>query len=240
MRLASGFRILAASYWPVGLNFLISDFMKLLQVFAGKVREVPHGTGTVATAIFKTALSGSVHVGTLGLEPDEQADPRFHGGPNKAVYAYPTEHYTYWQQQRPDLEFPPGVFGENLATEGLDERTMCVGDTYKIGSTILQVRGIRVPCFKLGIRLGDPSIIKDFLNADRTGIYFSVEQEGSVQAGDAIERLATDGYGLTVYELSRAYHAEKDNRDLVEKAANAPNLSVDWRQSFKEQLEKLS
>ena len=213
--------------------------MQLLEVYAGRIREVQYNNATVTTAIYKEPVSGPVEVNTLGLVSDQQADPRFHGGPFKAVYGYPSEHYAYWKDARPDIDFPPAAFGENLSTQGMDEHDVCIGDAFKIGTVELVVAGIRVPCFKLGIKLGDPTMVRDFLHAQRTGIYFSVRQEGSLKAGDAIEFLGGDDYGLTVHEVARAYHAEKSNKALVEKCANAPGLSEDWRESFRQQLATL-
>ena len=213
--------------------------MQLQSVFAGKIQEVMHNDRPVTTAIYKKPVEGPVAVNTLGLLVDEQADPRFHGGPNKAVYSYPVEHYSYWTEARPDIEFPPGAFGENLATQGMSEREVCIGDAFRIGTVELVAVGIRVPCFKLGIKLGDPTMVRDFLHAERTGIYYSVRQEGSLQAGDAIEPLGGDGYGLTIYEVAHVYHAGKDKKPLVEKCANAPGLTEDWREMFRQYLSKL-
>ena len=213
--------------------------MKLLSVYAGKIEEVMHNDRPVPTAIFKKPVYGPVKVTQLGLAVDKQADLRYHGGIERAVYGYPSEHYAYWKMARPDLEFPPALFGENLSTQGMDEAEVSIADAFKIGTAVLSVTGIRVPCFKLGIKAGDPLIIKQFLEANRPGIYFKVLQEGVIEEGGAIERIDSDGYGFTINEMARAYHSHKMDRALVEKAANAPGLSQSWRDHFSEQLARL-
>ena len=128
--------------------------MELLSVFVGQPREVTYRGKPVLTGIFKEKVDGPVRVGKLNLEGDRQADLRVHGGVDKAVYAYPVEHYQYWREARPDLEFGSGMFGENLSLSGVDEKTVNIGDTFRIGSAEFQVSVPRMPCFKLGIKNG--------------------------------------------------------------------------------------
>jgi MOSC domain-containing protein YiiM len=157
----------------------------------------------VQTGIFKNPVSGSVQVRRWNLAGDGQADLTVHGGPDKAVYAYPSEHYACWQGelQRRDLAW--GAFGENLTTQGLDEQTVYVGDIFRIGSVVLQVTQPRMPCYKLGVKFGDPSIVKRFLASGRSGFYLSVVTEGALQAGDLIERMETDARRLSIAEMLR-------------------------------------
>lgn len=140
----------------------------------GQPRSVPWLGGDVATGIFKNAVHGSVRVSFLNLAGDRQADLTVHGGPNKAVYGYPSEHYEYWRAQGERGELRWGEFGENLTTAGLLEADVYVGDRYRIGSAELEVTQPREPCFKLGIRFDDQRMPKRFLQSRRTGFYFKV------------------------------------------------------------------
>src|SRR5947209_8442554 len=132
----------------------------------------------VSTAIFKDPVAGRVPLRRLNIDGDAQADLTVHGGPDKAVYAYPSEHYDYWREVLPGRDLPPGVFGENLTTEGLDERSVSIGDEFRVGSARLVVTQPRQPCFKLGLRFGDPAMVRRFVEAGRPGIYFAVAEEG--------------------------------------------------------------
>ena len=213
--------------------------MKLLSIHVGLIREVEYHGKITTTGIFKQEVNGPRQVNFLGLKGDKQADLTVHGGENKAVYAYPAHHYDYWEERRPDLEFYPGVFGENLSITGLDEQNVCVGDIYKIGSAVLSVTTPRLPCFKLGIKMGDPTIIKEFLQANKSGFYFKVLEEGIVEAEDVIEKLSDDGYNLSISELVNLYSTEKQNKELLQKAINSPSLQADWRDDFEVKLHRI-
>lgn len=213
--------------------------MKLLSIHIGQVREVKYNGRMTTTGIFKQEVNGPKNVSFLNIEGDKQADLTVHGGENKAVYAYPAEHYDYWEEKRPDLEFYPGVFGENLSITGLKEKDVCVGDVYKIGSVVFSVTTPRLPCFKLGIKMGDPTIIRDFLLANKSGFYFKVLEEGIIEPGDAIEKVSNDGYGLSITELVALHSTEKQNKELLQKAINSPTLQDDWRDDFEVKLHRL-
>ena len=145
----------------------------------------------VPTGIFKEPADGRVRLGRLGLEGDLQADKRYHGGPEKAVYVYASEHGIYWKDTL-GLAAPPapGYFGENLTTQGLVEKDVAVGDVYRIGSALLRVTSPRSPCFKLGLRVGSARFVKTFLESGRIGFYMGVVQAGDVGRGDSIERVS--------------------------------------------------
>ena len=212
--------------------------MQLQAIYTGKVREVQHQGKTMTTAIYKTLHQGPAQVTTTHIEGDEQANLKVHGGINKAVYAYPAQHYQHWQQARPDLNLAPGAFGENLAVTGLDEHQVCVGDTYRIGTTVLEVTTPRMPCHKLGAKVGDATFIKTFLQARLSGFYFKVLQTGTLQAGDAITKLGTDGHGLSIDEVVRLYHEDNRNIQLLQKAIDSPTLQADWKATFTSSLHK--
>lgn len=155
---------------------------------------------SVRTGIFKEPVTGAIPVRRLGLEGDGQADPRYHGGPEKAVYAYPFEHYAYWSAALSRDDLSPGVFGENLTTKGLLEAEIRLGDVLSVGSATLQVTQPRTPCGKLGFRMGSLRFVRVFAAAGRPGFYLSVVEEGFVEAGDAITRVATDPKRPTIAE----------------------------------------
>jgi len=145
--------------------------MKLVNIAVGKPREVDWQGKKIRTSIFKAPVTGPVPVRYLNLEGDEQSDLTVHGGVDKAVYVYPSEHYPFWRTEFPTLELNWGMLGENLTTEGLEERSTNIGDRFAIGSAEFVVTQPRMPCFKLGIRFGDPRAIKVLLRSGKTGFY---------------------------------------------------------------------
>lgn len=182
--------------------------MKIISVNVGRPQEVRAAGTPVRTSIFKQAVSGRVGVRTLNLDGDEQSDLTVHGGPDKAVYLYPSEHYAYWQQQLPALSFPWGAFGENLTLDGLLEDDVRVGDHLRIGTAEFVVTQPRMPCYKLGIRFDRPDMVKRFYRSGRSGFYVSVFREGEVGAGDEVELHPAAGdrpsIAVVVNELRRA------------------------------------
>ena len=175
--------------------------MKLVAISVGGPREVEWRGRSIQTSIFKTPVSRRVHVARGNVEGDQQSDLSVHGGPAKAVYAYPAEHYAFWRLELPDAELPWGTFGENFTTEGLLEDEVWIGDRYRVGTAELVVTRPRTPCYKLGIRLGRSDMVKRFQRSGRSGFYLAVEREGEVGAGDSIERLARDERRLTVADV---------------------------------------
>ena len=213
--------------------------MKTLSISVGLPREVTWKGRTVSTSIFKEAVSGPVELRQHNLEGDRQADLSVHGGPTKAVYAYPSEHYPFWRSEFPEMELAWGMFGENLTTEGLDEESVHIGDVFQLGTARLVVTEPRMPCFKLTIRFGREDIVKRFLQSQRSGLYFGVEQEGTVQAGDQFDLLSTNSQGLKVADVTRLYTTDKGNVALLEKAVATPALPDKWKSYFDHRLENL-
>jgi len=213
--------------------------MRVVSVNVGFPREVHWKGKRATTAIFKEAVAGRVVVRTLNLDGDRQADLTVHGGPSKALYLYPVEHYPYWRRELPEMTLPWGMFGENLTTEGLLEDAVNIGDRFRVGSAEVMVTEPRLPCFKLGIRFGRNDIIKRFLASGRTGFYAAVLKEGDVAAGDAIERLGRDPNNVAVPDITRLYVSEKGNRELLRRALRVEALPEGWREHFREELAKL-
>lgn len=214
--------------------------MKLISVNVGQPRGVPWRGDTVATAIFKRPVEHPVQLRRLNLDGDRQADLRVHGGPEKAVYVYPSEHYEFWRRELTGIELPWGAFGENFTTEGLLEDGAFVGDSFRIGGAIVTVAQPRMPCYKLGIKFGRNDIIKRFLASRRTGFYFSVGQESEVRAGDPIEPLAQDENRISVADIVQLYVADKPDSGLLQRAARLEALPANWRDYFRQRLPQAS
>ncbi len=210
--------------------------MKLISLNVALPRLATWQAQTVNTGIFKQPVSGPVQLRTLNLDGDRQADLTVHGGPFKAVYAYPSEHYEFWRRELPGTQMPWGMFGENFTTEGLFETDLHIGDRLRIGSAAVMVRQPRIPCYKLGIKFRRTDILARFLRSGRSGFYFSVEQEGTVAAGDSFEFLSRAPDGIAIAEMNRLYAEDKYNRELLEKAIATPALPEDWREYLRKRL----
>jgi MOSC domain-containing protein YiiM len=208
--------------------------MKVISVNVGLPREVSANGQPVLTGIFKQPVEGRVAVRRLNLDGDRQADLSVHGGPDKAVYAYPAQHYDFWRGELPGVELPFGMFGENVTVEGLREDEVNLGDRFRIGSAEFQVTQPRLPCYKLGLKFGRADMVKRFLHSRRTGFYLRVVKEGELGAGDAIARLHRDPGNVTVADITRLYAFEKDNAELLRRVLDLPALPEDWRAYFRE------
>jgi len=212
--------------------------MKIISLNVGRPRLVVWDGQVVSTGIYKTPVGGRVMLRTLNLDGDRQADLTVHGGPSKAVYAYPSEHYGYWRGELPGVELPWGMFGENFTTEGLDESNVNIGDRFRLGAAEVTVTEPRMPCYKLGIKFGRADILKRFLASGRTGFYFSVEREGEVGAGDEVELVGRDEHNVTVADIVRLYARDKRDFETMRRAVAVGALPEKWRQHFRQQLSR--
>ena len=174
---------------------------RLISVNVGLPRDVEWYLRRVTTGIFKEPVSGRVIARRLGLDGDKQADLTVHGGPEKALYAYPSEHYDYWKTELARAVLPWGMFGENLTTQGLLEDAVRVGDEFRIGSAQVVVTKPRSPCYKLGIKFGTMEIVKRFQTSSRSGFYLSVLKEGEIEPGDNIELIRRNASNPTITEV---------------------------------------
>src|SRR5438874_10912829 len=179
--------------------------MKVLSLNVGLPREVTWQGKRVTTGIFKEPIQGRIMMRTLNLDGDQQADLTVHGGVSKAVYAYPSEHYSYWRTELPGMDLPSGMFGENFTTEGLLESSGYIGDRFRIGETEVMVTEPRMPCYKLGVKFGRADIITRFLASRRTGFYFAAMRDGMVGAGDAMELIGREQQDISVANITRLY-----------------------------------
>lgn len=210
--------------------------MKIISVNVGRPRLVVWNGQTVSTGIFKTPVEGRVMLRTLNLDGDRQADLTVHGGPTKAAYAYPAEHYAFWREELPDMELPWGMFGENFTVEGLKESAVRIGDRFRIGAAEVTVTEPRMPCSKLAVKFGRSDILKRFLASGRTGFYFSVQREGEVGAGDRVELIAHDENGVTVADISRLYTRDRGDFETMRRAVALSALPESWRDYFRQRL----
>jgi MOSC domain-containing protein YiiM len=211
--------------------------MKIVSINVGRPRLVMRNNEPVSTAIFKEPVAGRVMLRTLNLDGDRQADLTVHGGPEKAVYLYPSEHYAFWKRELPDMDLPWGIFGENFTTEGIFESQMNIGDRFRIGSAEVMVTQPRMPCYKLGIRFGRTDIIRRFLASERTGFYFSVLKEGEVGVDDEFELVYKNDSGVTVVDVTRLFSSDKQNVDLLRRAIATEALPDNWRDYFRKRIE---
>jgi len=214
--------------------------MKLISVNVGLPKEVTWRGWEVSTGIFKKPVKGRIALRKLNLDGDRQADLSVHGGPHKAVYCYPFEHYDYWTKELPGRELPLATFGENFTTEGLSE-DVYVGDQFRIGSAEVVVTQPRLPCYKLGIRFQSDDMVKRFLASARTGFYLAVTSEGDVGAGDEIKPVARDLNAVTVSEITRLYVIKRYSPadvESVQRALHVAALPDSWKKYFADRLAK--
>ena len=210
--------------------------MRVVSVNVGLPRTVRWKGRDVTTGIFKEPVEGRIAVRRLNLDGDGQADLSVHGGPAKAVYVYPLEHYAYWQEQL-EQELPFGAFGENLTAEGLPtEGEIAIGDRLRTGTAELVVSQPRLPCYKLGLRFGRDDMVKRFLASGRTGYYLAVAAEGDVGAGDPVEWIARDPARIPVSEITRVYAGGRDDVAAMERLVALDALPDDWRNWLEKQL----
>ena len=191
----------------------------------GQVRQVEWRGELVSTGIWKAPVMGRLELRGVNLDGDDQADRTVHGGPDKAVYAYAREDYDYWRVAE-GMEVAPGLFGENLTVEGLDLSSALVGEQWSVGSTILEVAQPRLPCYKLGIRVGDQRFLKRFLAAERPGAYLRVVREGDVGSGDEVRVISRPAHEVTLRTMVRALRDPALARSL----RDIPRLPHFWRQ----------
>ncbi|MEA2183136.1 MAG: hypothetical protein QOF69_2321 [Solirubrobacteraceae bacterium] len=199
--------------------------MHVQTVNVGKVRSVELENRTITTAIWKYPITGRIPVRGVNLDGDDQADRSVHGGPDKAIYAYSLDDTDWWEGEL-RRELGPGAFGENLSTRGIELRDARIGERWTVGSTLLEVRQPRVPCFKLGLRMDDPLFPKRFARAERPGLYLAIVQDGDIGADDDIEIVERPDHDVTIALANRAF---LHDRTLLPELLAAPALPLQWR-----------
>jgi MOSC domain-containing protein YiiM len=209
---------------------------RLVSVNLGLPRRVAWENSNVLTGIFKEPMTEPVVARYLNLDGDEQADLTVHGGVNKAVYVYPAEHYDPWRLEFASMNLPWGMFGENFTTTGLTEQNLMIGERLQVGQAVFVVTQPRQPCYKLGLRFGRNDILRRFVQTRRTGWYLAVEDEGTIQTGDAIFRLGRPTISLTVAEIAELVFAKTPNLEHLQIAAVMPELAYELRVYFQDLL----
>lgn len=208
--------------------------MKLHALNLSGVTQVQHNGQTIDTGIFKKPVQGSVRATRYTLEGDRQVDRRYHGGVDKAIYAYPHEHYAYWSEALDRDDLSPGQFGENFTTQGLLETEVHIGDQFRMGEILVEVTQPRVPCLKLGIAMDDLHFVKTFLQSERSGFYLRVLEEGNVQAGDTIARVYTHPERVSIQYIHRLYFQGPHDKAEIQRILDLQALSKEWRKQFHE------
>lgn len=211
--------------------------MQVVSLNVGMPRVVESAPGeTVLTGIFKTPVADRRAVAPHQIAGDGQADLESHGGADKAVYGYPVEHYATWHAEEGLPLADYGLYGENLTTSGLLEEDVCIGDRYLVGTVVLEVSQPRMPCFKLGLRLGRKDFPKVFLQSRRSGFYFRVITAGEVGAGDTIERVTQDAAGISIREAQELAYGRNVDKGRIAEAMAHPAVSAAWKQTLGKRL----
>jgi MOSC domain-containing protein YiiM len=208
----------------------------------GLPKPLAHGKGFVRSGFVKAPAAGPLWLGETGLEGDGQADLKVHGGPEKAVCLYPSEHYPYWEE-RLGRRLPEAAFGENMTTEDLVEAEVCIGDVFRVvgsgegtGGPTVQVSQPRQPCYKLAARHKAKRLALWVQETGLTGFYFRVLEEGEVRAGSVLALLERPVPWATVAEANRVMHRDKEDLRGTERLLALPELSASWRRTFEKRL----
>jgi MOSC domain-containing protein YiiM len=215
---------------------------RLVSIQAGRARELPPAgaAGALAractTAFDKRVVAGAVRLGANGVEGDEHADLRYSGGADQAVLLYPAAHYARWRAElaRPDLPF--GGFAENLSVEGMDERTVCVGDRWSLGDAQLELTHPRTPCWKIARRWEDESLPARAIATGRTGWYARVLVGGSIEAGMTLALLSRPEPRWTMAHATAVLKSVERHREDAQRMAGSPLLGRRWRERLEKKL----
>ena len=206
--------------------------MRVVSTNIGRHRVVVWNQEAIKTGIFKYPVDENIYLGQTEVEGDAVIERKYHGGIDKACYIFSEDHYPAWQAKYPHLEWSHGMFGENLTVNGLDEKTIRIGDVFKVGSAKVQVSEPRQPCFKLNIRFNSKTAVKEFVHYKHCGCYLRVIDEGYVENGDVFRLIESNPESLTVYETFSLLYAKKKDVKLVERALKDPFLGTSTKRSF--------
>jgi ferredoxin-NADP reductase/MOSC domain-containing protein YiiM/ferredoxin len=210
----------------------------LVSVNVGMPKDVAWQGKTVFTGVFKDPVTGPRRVGKLNVDGDGQGDLAGHGGEERAVFVYQLDSYRYWQRELGRDDFVHGQFGENFTVGGLSDDEVCIGDRYRIGSAVFEVTQPRVTCYRVGIRMNDPRIPAMLVSHRRPGFYFRVVDEGEVEAGNEIQKVASGPERMTVTEVDGLLYLPGHQRQQLLRALRIPALSPGWQRSFQALVDK--
>ena len=213
---------------------------RLLSVNVGFPRDIAWRGKTVHTAIWKEPVQGRRMVRLLNIDGDGQGDLQGHGGEQRAVFVYQIESYRYWEDRLGRSDFTYGQFGENFTVEGMSDDEVCIGDRYTIGQALFEVTQPRVTCYRVGIRMNEPQMAALLTSSGKPGFYLRVLQEGEVEAGDEVVKVADGPERMTVAEINALLYLPGHSRQQLERALRIPALSAGWRTSFQAFLQQES
>lgn len=186
----------------------------------------------VTTGIYKTPTKNSIFLDTETVKDDEVSDRKVHGGEFKACYLFSEDHYSYWKQLYPNLNWTFGMFGENLTIKGMDEKLINVGDIYKIGEALVQVTQPREPCFKFGVKFGNQQILNQFIEHGHPGTYVRILEKGHVKVGDSLTLVEQASNSLSTYDLFQLIFAKEKNQDLLKSVIGNEALPIGKREKL--------
>ncbi|GGX33629.1 MOSC domain-containing protein [Aquimarina muelleri] len=212
--------------------------MKVISTNIGEPKTVLWKGKEIKTGIYKYPIDSPIYLGKEDVQNDHVIDRRYHGGVDKACYLYAADHYAYWKIKYPDLEWNYGMFGENITVEGFDEKNIKIGSLYRLGNAIIQISRTRQPCFKLGIRFGDQTMVKNFIDSFKSGVYVRVVESGKVSVGDTfvLENENHDGITVTELNILRFHYNEKEHGDLIKKALFDLSITEEDKKYFRKKV----
>lgn len=210
--------------------------MQIISTNIGKPESIEWRGQKVQTGIYKFSVDSPIYLGDEDVVNDHVLDRRFHGGKDKACYLYSADHYPFWQNKFPDQDWQWGMFGENLTIHGLNESEIYVGDIFRIGEAVVQVSQPRQPCFKLGVRFGDQSVVDAFWESTFPGVYVRVLQSGNVKKGNELILVERNPQSLSVSEVFSIFRSNRTNKDLMQKAIDEPFLADSCRKDIQKIL----
>lgn len=210
--------------------------MKVISTNIAKPTTIEWQGQQVETGIYKYAVQNPIFLGFEDVANDHVIDRRYHGGSDKACYMYSSDHYPFWQNKYPNQDWKWGMFGENLTVSGLNESEIRIGDRFQIGDAVVQVTQPRQPCFKLGVRFGDQSVVSDFWTLPFPGVYVRVLLQSEVKTGDEIIRIESNPESLSVSQVFSIFHSNKENLELMQKAIAEPFIAESCRRNIEKLL----
>jgi len=211
--------------------------MQIISTNLGKPETIEWRGQKVQTGIYKFSVDSSIFLGAEDVENDHVLDRRYHGGIDKSCYLYSADHYPFWQNKFPDQDWEWGMFGENLTVSGLNESEISIGDIYQIGEAVVQVSQPRQPCFKLGVRFGNQSVVDAFWESLYPGVYVRVLQSGSVKKGDKLILIKPNSNSLSISQVFSIFRSNRTNKDLIQKAIDEPFLADSCRRDIQKILD---
>ena len=210
--------------------------MIITSVNIGATKQVPWNGKTIETGIFKSAVQ-RIELEMTDVKGDHVIDRRYHGGIDKACYIYSEDHYSYWKSLYPDLNFTPGMFGENLTVKGLDESKVRIGDIYRVGGATVQVTQPRQPCFKLGLVFNTQNVLKEFINSDFPGVYLKVLEGAIVEKNDSMDLIERQHNSMSVKEVYRLLYDKHPNQDDIQFALSINTLATSCKLALQKRVQ---